>query len=86
MVATPWIFQQRLSEYRAGPTAGAWKNLCEQFYRLNPGDSFGPCHCGGELFWTKRAHSWLAICDRCNRATCAIAIFSGLDPSTHQQK
>jgi hypothetical protein len=75
-MTTTSVFQQRLFEYRAGPSTGAWQRLCEQFYQLNPGDSFGPCRCGGELIWAKRAHSWLAVCNWCGAAASDVARFS----------
>ena len=80
MSSTVWAFRQRLTEYRAGPSAGAWQRLCEQFYQLSPGDGFGPCRCGGELLWAKRAHSWLAVCNRCGAASDDGARFSATPP------
>ena len=42
-----------------------WQDLCGAFSELNPEDPCGVCRCGGELFWTKKKHSWAAICNIC---------------------
>jgi hypothetical protein len=64
-------FRASRNAYSAGlsaqhPSPELWRNMCSAFYELSPNDSFGVCHCGGELFWTKKQKGWAAICNRCH--------------------